>query len=859
MLHLRTLGAPELLRADGTHVTLQRRPFALIAVVAAMGARGMSRQKALGLFWPDVGEERARHALAQTLYALRRSCDADVMDGTDKLRLDPAIVTSDLIDFEKATADGDIEAAAALYSGPFLDGFHLPNANDFERWVEVERARLQRSAAKAIESCAERADAAGRGAVAVELWRRVLALDPLDARVALALVRSLAAAGDAAGALRQADLYQSLRRRELDLPPDAAIGAFTTELRRSSTPTAVHRSTRDAASPLDARIASLETAAPESSTVASLASDTTLGALPRLRSTRLRWGVAFAVAGALIVAAFLAWRQARPLDQRRVVIAVFANRTADTSLAPIGDMASDWVATALARTGLVDVVDSRAVFSSASEAGPAASAAEMASRMRQLAKDVGAGIVVWGNYYLHGDSLEFHAQVTDVRDGALLREIPPIIASAQHPMQGVKQLGERVMGALATIENPRLNEWAARGGTPPSYDAYREFVDGVEAQVRMDPVAALEHYKRARASDSTFLEPLLFAADAEHILGNSARAEAALDTVSAQRDRLIPADRDLLDYQLADIHGEPERAYQVARDMARLSPSSESFVIAGQGALYVARPAEALGWFKRVDPTKGWVKGWPLYWMQATISAHLAGKDDEALRLSIGARHAYPDQVVGYATTVAALAASGRIDQLRAEMDSAATAPGHEWWSYGETLHLAGCELLAHGHPNAAREMWARAVQWYASRGSAANWDPGMRDVEARVTLRAGHVAEAEQLARTLAAAHPVPAYIGTLGVTEAAAGDTSAARAEARRVAHMESVAPSADAMTRGSFALAGARIAAALGDTATMLSDLREALKDQTITIYELHRHPVYHPYVHYPPFERLEKTRG
>ena len=32
--------------------------------------------------------------------------------------------------------------AAALYDGPFLDGFYLTGAPEFERWVEAERATL---------------------------------------------------------------------------------------------------------------------------------------------------------------------------------------------------------------------------------------------------------------------------------------------------------------------------------------------------------------------------------------------------------------------------------------------------------------------------------------------------------------------------------------------------------------------------------------------------------------------------------------------------------------------------------------------------------------------------------------------
>jgi hypothetical protein len=226
-------------------------------------------------------------------------------------------------------------------------------------------------------------------------------------------------------------------------------------------------------------------------------------------------------------------------------------------------MAADWVATELARTGLVDVVDSRAVIGSPSVSGQSAKPSRDA-QMHELAQRVGAEILVWGTYYRLGDTLEFHAEVTDAKDGSLLREVPAIAVQASDPMAGVRRLSSRVMGALATIANPRLAEWAARGGTPPSYEAYREFVDGLEADVRLDFATALTHYLRARAMDSTFLQPLLYAADVEANLGQLSRAESTLDRVALQRNRLVPADQYQLDYQLAQLHGNLGKAYEAA-------------------------------------------------------------------------------------------------------------------------------------------------------------------------------------------------------------------------------------------------------------------------------------------------------
>jgi DNA-binding SARP family transcriptional activator len=51
------------------------------------------------------------------------------------------------------------------------------------------------------------------------------ALDPLNARYALGLMRTMDAAGDRAGAIQHARIYETLVQEELDLPPAALANA----------------------------------------------------------------------------------------------------------------------------------------------------------------------------------------------------------------------------------------------------------------------------------------------------------------------------------------------------------------------------------------------------------------------------------------------------------------------------------------------------------------------------------------------------------------------------------------------------------------------------------------------------------
>src|SRR5688572_16558180 len=143
MLRLHTFGGC-LLTRDGARVDAlsgQRRALALLAVLAAAGERGVSRDTLLGYLWPESDEEHARTSLKQLVRSLRSRLHApEVLLGPSELRLNPEIMTADVAEFRVALARGDSEAAAALYAGPFLDGFFLRGADRFERWVATERA-----------------------------------------------------------------------------------------------------------------------------------------------------------------------------------------------------------------------------------------------------------------------------------------------------------------------------------------------------------------------------------------------------------------------------------------------------------------------------------------------------------------------------------------------------------------------------------------------------------------------------------------------------------------------------------------------------------------------------------------------
>ena len=229
---LRLLGGAILERDDGTLLVgraAQRHRIALLALLACTPGAGLSRDKLIGLLWPESDTERARNLLNVSVYELRKSLGDDaLLSAGDELRLNGDAVSSDLADFTAAMEREDHDAAVALYRGPLLDGFFVDDAPELERWTERERARLADAYARALEALAGAAERRGDRRGAAEWWGRRAAHDPYDSRVALLLMQALDAAGHRAGALQHASIHERLLQEELGMPTAPAVRALAT-------------------------------------------------------------------------------------------------------------------------------------------------------------------------------------------------------------------------------------------------------------------------------------------------------------------------------------------------------------------------------------------------------------------------------------------------------------------------------------------------------------------------------------------------------------------------------------------------------------------------------------------------------
>ncbi|MFA6166614.1 MAG: BTAD domain-containing putative transcriptional regulator [Gemmatimonadaceae bacterium] len=331
MFTLRLLGGFALLDASGAPLKSlsQRRAEAVLALLALSGDLGCTRDRLVSLLWPEADESHARHNLRSALLATRHAVDQEVVVSTgDIVRLNAALVDSDVGRFTHALAAERLATAVDAYGGSLLDGFHLDEAPEFERYIEEERARLYRKCAEALEALAKCAESAEDWRAAV-IWRqRAVGHDPHNSRQVILLMRAMSKEGDPANALLQAELHRNRLWKDLEIEPDTEVMAEAARIRqeRANHGGAATQPVARVSPPTVRRAADAESA-PRHDRAPATAPEPALAQSP-MPSRRGRHGVLAAAVGLIAAAAAGAWwwtHQAPvPLDSDRVAVVPFA-------------------------------------------------------------------------------------------------------------------------------------------------------------------------------------------------------------------------------------------------------------------------------------------------------------------------------------------------------------------------------------------------------------------------------------------------------------------------------------------------------------------------------------------------------
>jgi DNA-binding SARP family transcriptional activator len=268
MIRLQALGGLDLDVGNAGRFAPSLRPrvLALLALLLGAGTRAISRDKVLAYLWPNSDSDHARNSLKQALFTIRHHLGPSIVQSCcGGLRLDRSLVACDVWEFEQAICAARLDAAAALYRGPFLDGVHVSGLDEFERWVEDQRQRLDHCFGMVLRRLACDATGQGRWEAAVEWSRRLTWRDPLSSVDALRLMRALIAAGDPTGALEHSRRYTGRVSAELGTPPAEELVRLAGEVRRRLSGPAEFQTPGAPWSPVDEPVSTLGSRRPTGS------------------------------------------------------------------------------------------------------------------------------------------------------------------------------------------------------------------------------------------------------------------------------------------------------------------------------------------------------------------------------------------------------------------------------------------------------------------------------------------------------------------------------------------------------------------------------------------------------------------
>lgn len=216
---------------DETEVPgLAGQPVRLALVVYLAVERERTRDAALGVLWPEREQEKARHALNQTLYELRRVLGNEWLTGEgDRLRVSDDVV-ADVRAFDEAVRERADARALELYRGAFLEGVFLADTAEFETWVDGVRGRCARLFREASRRVVQERVAARDLTRALAVAERWVELEPLEDEAHHHVIALLAESGRRADAFRQFEAYEKLLATD-GLEPVAELKALVERIR----------------------------------------------------------------------------------------------------------------------------------------------------------------------------------------------------------------------------------------------------------------------------------------------------------------------------------------------------------------------------------------------------------------------------------------------------------------------------------------------------------------------------------------------------------------------------------------------------------------------------------------------------
>lgn len=788
MLRLRTFGGLDLRRSDGDEVrrvVAQPRRAALLVYLAMAPAEGfLRRDRLLPLFWPERDDVRARASLNRAVYFLRHELGPDIIVSRgDEIGLDGSRLWCDARVFDAAIKNREHHDALELYQGDLLPGFFPSEAPEFERWLDIERGRLRQCASDAAWALADQTESAGDLPTAVHWAQRAVELAPFDEAGLQRLLMLLDRAGDRAGAARAYKQFADDIAAELELAPSPETRALFENIRTRTHRRVVRLESRDGEK---APVGPAVTPPPEPSRESVTERQGSRGRPMRMPNRF----VLTAAAG--LCALSLAWTvRPRRIEPTLIRVAAFENSSGDSALSDLARLTSMRVAGGLR------------------QATPFKHVEFPNEKARRWLRHRPA-LLVSGMLRSRDGRAVLDVAIKDLRTGGTVWPLPSFSVTMETPDSIIDHVRSRVLGGVAAIGDVASARFFPVASTPPMLDAFEEYRDGQQLAAQGRLSEAIKRYRWAAEIDTTFTWPLVEAAILALRVGSEAGTDSALVALTRTRRRLNPLQRDLVAYVEAIRATNWPEARRALRSAAQLAPERFAYRYA-ISASHVNCPREVVSALSRPGLDTLYRDSTLRYWNVLTLAYHQLGEHETELAVARRARAYRQGSIAALTEELRSLAAMGKTSEVLALLDSVVWLPREGWFTPAASMEAAARELLAHGHPGAARVALERAVAWHHHRPAEEEATEARRAQLADLLYLLGDLDEAERRFNALVEIDSTnPYYVASLGAIASRRGRRATAVAIADRLRVMERAVP-----VPGNDAVLGrARIAALLGD---------------------------------------------
>lgn len=246
-LKLYLFGTPRL-ETDGQLCNISLRKGQALLVYLAVTHQPHSRDTLATLFWPRADQRTARTNLRRLIYDTGQRVEGELFVTTsESIALNPTTsLWTDVRTFKKLAREGlsdpiqvnRLIAAADLYRGDLMDGFHLDDCPEFDEWQFFQREESRQILAQVLAHLVEEYTNQEEFQEALFHARRWLTLDSLSEPVHRRLMELYARTGQQAIALRQYAECERLLRHELDISPTRETTALYQAIRTKRFPAA---------------------------------------------------------------------------------------------------------------------------------------------------------------------------------------------------------------------------------------------------------------------------------------------------------------------------------------------------------------------------------------------------------------------------------------------------------------------------------------------------------------------------------------------------------------------------------------------------------------------------------------------